>query len=632
LLNGCRAAGVSISGKVATASGIALNGASVRLSSPRIGTVVVITDASGNYAFRDLPTDDDYTITAWWPSFVFPTVTVSRPATDRVINLTGGQLQTAVRGRIADQHGGSPGVTVNLFGGGLTRTTQTDADGRYAFAGVQAGGTYSLGFPASPIFDFPSPFVSIFVGDDGFVHDPFVLRKSYVIAGRVLTESGAPLAGAQLTMRGAVGGSATTDAAGFYAFPPVPAGLNVTVTPAANDFTFDPASRSHFLVAGESGRDFTARRNLPRFDAAAYQFGEGDGRAAFRVTRAGDLSRPETIFVATVDDGAAVRCDTANGTAYARCDYATTVERLDFGPGETEKSFAVPLIDDAHVEGAETVRVRLFSPSGAGASAQPTATLTINDNDAAPAANPVEGNAFFVRQHYLDFLSREPEAGEPWTGVLARCPNVHNDPECDRNLVSSAFFQSPEFALKGRFVFQFYKAAFGRLPEYAEIVVDMRSVAGRDQAEVFQKRAAFAQDFAARQEFAQAYGQMTHQQFVDALLGRYGLQQITTEDPQSPEGPAQVTLTRRQLVDGLTGGALTRAKALRAVVQSSEADAREFNGAFVAMQYYGYLRRTPEQSGYDAWLRVIGQDPSNVRIMIDGFMNSQEYRLRFGQP
>lgn len=53
---------------------------------------------------------------------------------------------------------------------------------------------------------------------------------------------------------------------------------------------------------------------------------------------------------------------------------------------------------------------------------------------------------------------------------------------------------------------------------------------------------------------------------------------------------------------------------------------------FVAMQYYGYLRRTPEEPGYQAWLRVITQDPNNIRIMVDGFVNSTEYRLRFGQP
>jgi hypothetical protein len=49
------------------------------------------------------------------------------------------------------------------------------------------------------------------------------------------------------------------------------------------------------------------------------------------------------------------------------------------------------------------------------------------------------------------------------------------------------------------------------------------------------------------------------------------------------------------------------------------------------MQYYGYLRRTPEEDGYQAWLRVINQDPNNIRLMVNGFMNSTEYKLRFGR-
>ena len=47
---------------------------------------------------------------------------------------------------------------------------------------------------------------------------------------------------------------------------------------------------------------------------------------------------------------------------------------------------------------------------------------------------------------------------------------------------------------------------------------------------------------------------------------------------------------------------------------------------------YGYLRRTPGLGGYDAWPRVSRQAPNNVRVMVNGFMNSQEYRLRFGRP
>jgi hypothetical protein len=50
------------------------------------------------------------------------------------------------------------------------------------------------------------------------------------------------------------------------------------------------------------------------------------------------------------------------------------------------------------------------------------------------------------------------------------------------------------------------------------------------------------------------------------------------------------------------------------------------------MQYYGYLRRTPESTGYQAWLDYLNTHPGDFRTMVNGFMNSTEYRLRFGQP
>jgi uncharacterized delta-60 repeat protein len=372
------------------------------------------------------------------------------------------------------------------------------------------------------------------------------------------------------------------------------------------------------------------------FGANAYQIDEGADRATVTVLRTGDTSIAATALVETVDNPAAVRCDVVTGVAYARCDYSTTIETLTWAAGDAQpKTVAVPLIDDAHSEGAETFQLRV---SGAAGGAANMSTLTILDNETAASANPISGSPFFVRMQYLDFLSREPEANEPWTGVLARCADVNNtDPNspsaaCDRILVSQSFFGSPEFHLKGYYAYLFYRVAFARRPEYAEIIPDMRSLAGRTPAEVYARRSALAEGFAQRPEFTGSYAQMSNAQYVDALLGRYGLQQITTEDPANPEGEAQLTLTRQHLIDGLANATLTRAQALRAIVQSSEVEAVEYQGAFVAMQYYGYLRRTPEQAGYESWLRVIRQDSKNIRIMIDGFMNSVEYRLRFGQP
>jgi hypothetical protein len=48
------------------------------------------------------------------------------------------------------------------------------------------------------------------------------------------------------------------------------------------------------------------------------------------------------------------------------------------------------------------------------------------------------------------------------------------------------------------------------------------------------------------------------------------------------------------------------------------------------MQYYGYLRRTPEEAGYQNWLSYLTSHPGDFRTMVNGFVNSTEYRLRFG--
>ncbi len=66
------------------------------------------------------------------------------------------------------------------------------------------------------------------------------------------------------------------------------------------------------------------------------------------------------------------------------------------------------------------------------------------------------------------------------------------------------------------------------------------------------------------------------------------------------------------------------------VADSDEVSAAEFDNAFVAMQYYGYLRRKPEPAGYEAWLRVLRS--GDARTMVNGFVNSQEHQLRFGRP
>ncbi len=57
-----------------------------------------------------------------------------------------------------------------------------------------------------------------------------------------------------------------------------------------------------------------------------------------------------------------------------------------------------------------------------------------------------------------------------------------------------------------------------------------------------------------------------------------------------------------------------------------------YNDAFVLMEYFGYLRRDPETAGFNAWLTYLNAHPTEFRTMVNGFVNSIEYRLRFGRP
>jgi hypothetical protein len=325
-----------------------------------------------------------------------------------------------------------------------------------------------------------------------------------------------------------------------------------------------------------------------------------------------------------------------HGAAYARCDFATAVGTVSFAPGETSKNITIPVIDDAIVEVDENFQVTLTNAVGAALNTNSTTAVTIRDNDQAGQPNPVVSSfSFFVRQQYLDFLSREPDQNgfNAWLGLLNGCPNAFNGPStpsgCDRIYVSGeGFFRSQEFQLKGFYVFRFYKVAFNRLPEYSEVVSDMSFVAGRTAEEVYARKAQLATSITQRQEFQTLYGGMSNAQYVSVLMNRYNLQEVVTPDPASPDASRKVTLTDADLTNGLNANTLTRAQVLRAVADSDAVGAAEFNHAFVGMQYYGYLRRKPDQDGFNAWLSVL--QAGDVRTMVNGFLNSTEYQRRFG--
>ena len=83
--------------------------------------------------------------------------------------------------------------------------------------------------------------------------------------------------------------------------------------------------------------------------------------------------------------------------------------------------------------------------------------------------------------------------------------------------------------------------------------------------------------------------------------------------------------------------AAARARALRRAAESSALTQKEFDSAFVLMQYFGYLRRDPNTGpdtnfdGHNFWLTKLNTFNGDFRQaeMVKAFLVAGEYRQRF---
>jgi hypothetical protein len=80
-------------------------------------------------------------------------------------------------------------------------------------------------------------------------------------------------------------------------------------------------------------------------------------------------------------------------------------------------------------------------------------------------------------------------------------------------------------------------------------------------------------------------------------------------------------------------GTLTRAGVLQRIAEDERFVEAKSNEAFVLMEYFGYLRRDPDESGYQFWLNKLNQFGGNFEQaeMVKAFIVSSEYRGRFQQ-
>ena len=261
-----------------------------------------------------------------------------------------------------------------------------------------------------------------------------------------------------------------------------------------------------------------------------------------------------------------------------------------------------------------------------------------------------------------------------WTGEITEC----NDParrqpgeslalctERKRANTSAAFFLSPEFQNTGSFVVRVYWGTLGKLPNtpkascpslpegysgqcrplYNDYIADVSKVAQgivvNDQLDpnvINANKHAFVDQFVNTAGFKTKYDSLNNQQFVDTLFQTTGINASAADRAALVNGLSGVngqaaTETRSSVVFKVVDGTTTQAGGAL-VFNTTYGQAfydKEFDDAFVFMEYLGYLRRNPDQGGFDFWLAKLKQYGNwQDAQMVLAFISSPEYRARFG--
>jgi hypothetical protein len=391
--------------------------------------------------------------------------------------------------------------------------------------------------------------------------------------------------------------------------------------------------------------------------SANFNVNEGGTSLIVQVTRTGNTSLASTVDYTTSDNSVANNCYTVSGVAWSHCDYLTTLGTLRFAPGESQKTVLIPIVDDAYAEGSETFSFVLSNAVGSILGSPATATLTILDNESVNGTtNPIDQASFFVRQHYIDFLNREPDAAglAYWTNQITSCGADATCTELKRINVSAAFFLSIEFQETGYLVYRTYKAAFGdgqgsayindvptpisvprvRFSEFLYDTPELRKGVevgiGNWQQQLESNKQAYMLAFVQRPQFQAAFpASLTASAFVTQMNTNAG---------------GVLSANEQAALVGLLGSTPNdvnkRAQVLRAVAEDEDLKLAEKNRAFVLMEYFGYMRRNPDDppnldhGGWKFWLDKLNSFNGNFvqAEMVKAFLVSAEYRQRFLGP
>ncbi|KAF2514374.1 T9SS-translocated chitinase ChiA [Flavobacterium zhairuonense] len=233
---------VSISGSVKNGSALVAD-VTVELRNASNAVIQTVVSTNGNFAFNNLTSGQNYTLTALKATYTFTPVTLTNVTVNQTsVVINGTQPTYTVSGTVLNGSTGVSGVTISAVSGSTTLTAVSNASGVYSVAGLTAGLNYTVtaaksGFsytPASTVYNAIDSNKTL-----NFTQGAAVV--TYTVSGTVLNGT-TPVSGVTVTASSTAGNVATTtNSSGVYSLT-LASGGNYTVTAALTGQTFTPAS------------------------------------------------------------------------------------------------------------------------------------------------------------------------------------------------------------------------------------------------------------------------------------------------------------------------------------------------------------------------------------------------------
>ena len=263
--------------------------------------------------------------------------------------------------------------------------------------------------------------------------------------------------------------------------------------------------------------------------------------------------------------------------------------------------------------------------SNSGETAFLPGALTIDPAVASSVANPIDDYKFFISQHYADVLGREPDqtAQEKLTNQFSLCSGRADCLRGRRLDFATSLIVQTELQETGLFLQGLYGTVLGRRPRLTEYETDRNTLSGH-ASQLTDGRLAVALSFVQKPEFLKRYpASLKSSEFIDQLLTA-----VTKSAGVDLESQRQSLIA---LSDGTNAG---RATIVERIISEPHVVDAHYNAAFVLVEYFSYLRRDPDETGFNFWVNVLKSKPlrdnDSARSMICAFLTSTEYQNRFG--